>query len=296
MTRTLALLTLLAALPASAQDPGKKWDVGTPRDSVVGDAVRRTRKSAMVVKRRILEGTKLVSEDEVKRGYDVVQTDEVLGAEKGEFVHGRRVYERYFDLQAGKEVPLAGLTVEHVRAADRTFSWKKSAGPDVPGFLNHELELECKRLSRAAQDRAEGKGDGRDPLLPLEPVAVGERWTIPLERACQGFGLVPEDVDADTVQVSGVLEQVEPDGEWRRVKITGSLGMKSMGGRAFSPPARWSAEIQMRLRPGDIEGTYRARGTIRGSFVDGPTGRTVSIEQTWETVNDRVVIDPEMGR
>lgn len=295
MTRPLALLALIAALPTPALSQGQKYEITSRRESVVGDAVRRTRRMSYVSKRKVTDQGKVVVDETKKIGTEVTQTDEVKEAAEGELVRGRRVYERYFDQEAKKEVPLKGLVVDHVRAADRTYSWVRVEGPEVPEFLSRELQGECQRLTRAAQDRATAKVENRDPLLPLEPVAVGERWTVPLERACQGLGLAPEDVNADSVKVSGVLEQVEPEGEWRRVKITASLTLKTLFGRAVKA-GRWSAEIHQRLRPNDIEGSYRSRGTVSANYLDGPTGRLVEVEQTWEQADDRVVIDPESGR
>ena len=282
-------LAWLAATPAAAQE--KKYAVEFRRTSVVGDAIRRTRRSESREQQKVKREGKVVQDQTTRRGFECVQTDEVTAVEGEEFAGGRRVYERWLDLEKKTEADVKGLVIEHARAADRTFSWSRTAGPEVPEFLKKDLDAEVKRLTKFGQDRAAGK-DVSDPLLPTQPMAVGERWVVPLERACESLGFPFSAVDPAQSRVSGVLEQVEVDGEWRRVKIGGVLVLTTLFGRKCEPPGKVTIEISIRARPGDIEATYATRGTLRGSYVDGPTGNLIQIDTSWEQTDQRVVIEP----
>lgn len=289
-----ALAALCLAPAVRAQAP--KFEVALRRTSVVGDAIRRTRKNKSTDKSKLTRAGKVVSQREVTRGFESVQTDEVLEVAGEDMTRGRRVYERWVDLETNQEVPLRGLVVEHRRDQEtKLLSWSRLEGPEVPAFLTKSLDGELQRMNKRAQEKAAGRDPG-EAFFPTEPVAVGERWVIPLENACESLGFRPEDVDADLSAVTGVLEQVEPEGEWRRVRVTGQLTLTGIYGRRCEPPGKFTIELFIRVRPGDVEATYRSRGTLRGSYVDGPTGDQTSVESSFEQLDERVVIDLTSGR
>jgi hypothetical protein len=289
--RCTALLLLALALAPAADAQEKKYEVALRRTSVVGDAIRRTRRNKSTDKSKLTRGGKVASQRDQARGFESVQTDEVLEVDGEDMTRGRRVYEKWADLESGKEAPVRGLVVEHVRAPDLSFSWKRVQGPEVPEFLAKQLDDEVKRMTKRAQEKAQGHDPG-EAFFPTAEVAIGERWKVPLQNACESLGFRLEDVDQAASAVTGVLEQVEPEGDWRRVRVSGQLVLLSVYGRKSEPPGKFTIELFIRVRPGDVEVTYRTRGTLRGSYVDGPTGDQTAVESNFEQLDERVVIDP----
>lgn len=288
---TCALLTPCLHAPAALAQQ-QKHEVALRRTSVVGDAIRRTRRNKSTDKSKLVRQGQVVSQREVTRGFECVQTDEVLEVEGDDMTRGRRVYERWTDLETGQEVPIRGLVVEHVRDREtKLLSWQRTQGPEVPEVLTKQLDGELKRMNKRAEEKAAGRDPG-EAFFPTVEVSVGERWEVPMENACEALGFRAEDVDTERSAVTGVLEQVEPEGEWRRVRVSGQLILTGIYGRRCEPPGKFTIELFIRVRPGDVEATYRSRGTLRGSYVDGPTGDQTVVESSFEQLDERVVIDP----
>jgi hypothetical protein len=272
VTRRLALLAVLLAAPALAQD-APTFDLRSDYKFVAGDKVRVHELQQTRAKYALRDGDKVLQSVDQTEGYEQRYEEEVQEASaEGEATKAVRTYTFVRDISTGETLELTEkpFKVQMARDEEGTYHFTPvEAGAQVPTLLETILDQEAGRKETEAVEES-----AQRLMMPEAPVAVGATWAIPVEKACEVFKFEPDQVASEGYETQGTLSGAEPKGAETelRVAIRFKLPLKSFNGMPCPDPMLFEATLEIVMPAGATSpnGQVSAKGDVKGKATLPP--------------------------
>jgi hypothetical protein len=240
-----------------------------------GASVVRSERNEQKGSRRILDGSKVVHEENIVSMYEAEYNEVILDAGEGQPKKFKRTYRRAVE-KIGDRIRLQSYmdrTVVFELVGDK-YEAQAVGEPPLPA---DDLAGLARKISTQSQIAA---------FLPQGPVKIGEGWPINLGKFAQmiaGGGEV--DIAASTGEGKLVEVRQRADGRFfGAIKLDLKLAVKSMRGMQFSPPAtlEYKATLDTAIDGSTTMGTLVLTGKLSGKGFVENKGKRFAQEVTQE--------------